>query len=322
MQRYPLIHKSKNPINLPQIQTPVVGEGKVIRIDGNGYGHVIVQLEPNFDADGCFMLWSVTENSTLNDNANYLLTTRFLEDVYQGLCEAIASDSNKFASIKYVPFPYENTNVRIIGGSEHSIDSRPYSYRTAAYLALEQAVSKVLGFKLPEPPLKGKIELDLPPHEPIIENSKYHNLQTSLRQKNWRVADDLTRRMIFELSGGEYYSPDDTYWLSLNWAMKIPEADLQTIDRLWTTYSRGHFGLSIHKQIFLECGGQLGDGSEQQAWECFGDCVGWRLSNQRWIWLEDAKFDLSAPRGHLPCLEWWGQGIKQDIMKLLLSGNL
>ncbi|NEQ27794.1 MAG: hypothetical protein F6K28_54120 [Microcoleus sp. SIO2G3] len=112
------------------------------------YGHVILQLEPNPDNDGCFMLWSVTPESTLGTNPDDLLTTQFLDDVYRGLCEAIAEDVENSDGIPYVPFPYKNTNVRIIDGSEHPTDSRPIYYRRAAYLALADAVSQVLGVAL------------------------------------------------------------------------------------------------------------------------------------------------------------------------------
>ncbi len=144
MQRYPLIHKPKKPVSQPQITTPVVGEGRYLRM-AESYGHVILQLEPNPDQDGCFMLWSATPESTPDMNPVDLLTTQFLDDVYRGLCEAIAEDVENSAGIPYVPFPYENTNVRIIDGSEHPTGSRPICYRRAAYLALEDAVSKVGG---------------------------------------------------------------------------------------------------------------------------------------------------------------------------------
>ncbi|NES96685.1 MAG: hypothetical protein F6K32_15895 [Desertifilum sp. SIO1I2] len=143
MQRYPLVHKPKQPVSQPQITTPVIGEGRFARIAEGGYGHVILQLEPNPDNDGCYMLWSVTLEFTPHNDPDYLLTTHFLNDVYHGLCGAIIEDKEGSYWVSYVPFPYENTNIRIIGGSEHPVDSRPYYYRRAAYLALEDAISKL-----------------------------------------------------------------------------------------------------------------------------------------------------------------------------------
>lgn len=143
MQRYPLIHKPKQPVSQPQITTPAIGEGYFARMAEGGYGHVILRLEPNPDNDGCYMLWSVTLEFTPHNDPDYLLTTDYVGDVYQGLCEAMTDDEKSSGWISYVPFPYENTNIRIIGGSEHPVDSRSYYYRRAAYLALEDAISKL-----------------------------------------------------------------------------------------------------------------------------------------------------------------------------------
>lgn len=299
---------------------------------GDGYGHVILQLEPNPKKDGCFMLWSVTPEATPNFPSDCLLTTQFLDDVYRGLCEAIAEDIARPGWIRYVPFPYENTNVKIIGGTEHPIDSRQVYYRMAAYLALEDAVSKVLGVALRE---KLPMSSEDPPLlvEPVIENPRFHALQNSLRQKSWRYADELTKELMFELGGGEYSSRDETYWLYGNWTEKIPNADLRSLDLLWTTYSRGQFGFSVQKRIFLECGGETGDRNEQDAWRQFDRQVGWKLDDDdprkevislfRYILPQNKSFHRTAPLGYLPCMQEWGyESVKQEVMQLLLSKDL
>jgi hypothetical protein len=333
MQRYRLIHKPKKLVSQPQITTPVVGEGRYVRMGGaEAYGHVILQLEPNPDQDGCFMLWSVTPEYTPDMNPDDLLTTQFLDDVYRGLCEAIAEDVENSAGIPYVPFPYENTNIRIIDGSEHPTDSRPIYYRRAAYLALEDAVSKVLGVRLQE---RFPMPTDDPPllFEPVVENLRYHALQNSLRQKSWRYADKLTKELIFELGGGEYSSRDETYCLSGKWTENILNADLQLLDRLWTTYSRGRFGFSVHKRIFLECGGKTGDRSEREVWERFNWQVGWKLNDDdpreetislfRYILSQNRFFHRRAPSGYLPCLQEWGdESVKEELIQLILSRDL
>ncbi|MUG91798.1 hypothetical protein F7734_04650 [Scytonema sp. UIC 10036] len=149
MNRYPLLHKPKGDFRtLPQVETSVIGEGHYIRADGNGYGHVILQLEPNSHQDGCFMLWSVTQNQSPNMNCKCLITEYYLQSVYRGLCEAIAEEVENYRYTQYVPFPYQNTNVRIVGGSYHPIDSRASSFQRAAYIALAQAISQ-----LPDSPL-------------------------------------------------------------------------------------------------------------------------------------------------------------------------
>ncbi len=325
-KQYPLIHKPKKPtVSQSQITTPVRGEGWHLN---RGYGHVILQLEPNPANDGCFMLWSTS--SEITDRLP--LTTTFLDDVYRGLRTAITEGEDRRDWICYVPFPYENTNVRIIGGSERSMDSRSVYYQMAAYFALEDAVSKVLAVTLPEP-------LPTPAHEMPLrveltpENLRYSSLHGALRQKDWRDADELTKDLIFQLGGGEYSDRDETYWLSSNWAQQIPNADLQVLDRLWTVYSEGRFGFSVQKRIFLECGGQTGNRTEQEAWERFDAQVGWKLEDDdprqeiirllRFKVPQNQVFHRNAPGGYFPCLQEWGyESVKQELIQLFLTREL
>ena len=316
-KQYPLIHKPKKPtVSQPQITIPVCGEGRHLN---RGYGHVILQLEPNPDKDGCFMLWSAS--SKITDRLP--LTTTFLDDIYWGLRTAITEGVDRRDWICYVPFPYENTNVRIIGGSERSMDSRSVYYQMAAYFALEDAVSKVLAVTLPEPL---RVEL-------ALENLRYSSLQSALRQRDWLEADELTKDLIFQLGGGEYSDRDETYWLESNWTQQIPNADLQMLDRLWTTYSEGQFGFSVQKQIFLESGGQTGDRTEQEAWGRFNAQVGWKLEDDdprqeiirllRFKVPQNQVFHRHAPVGYFPCLQEWGyESVKQELIQLFLTREL
>lgn len=325
-KRYPLIHKPKKLVSRqPQITSTVRGEAWHLN---RGYGHVILQLEPNPDQDGCFMLWSAS--SEISDRLP--LTTKFLDSVYWGLCKAIEEGEDRRDWICYVPFPYENTNVRIIGGSERSMDSRPVYYSMAAYFALEDAVSKVLAITL-------KDRLSIPSNElpllvePVVENPRYQALQDHLRQKKWRNADELTKDLIFQLGGGEYSDRDETYWIGNQWTQNIPNADLQLIDRLWTTYSEGRFGFSVQKHIFLECGGQTGDRNEREVWKRFNAQVGWKLedddSRQEIIRLlrfkvpQNQVFHRQAPAGYFPCLQEWGyESVKRELIQLFLIREL
>ncbi len=46
-------------------------------------------------------------------------------------------------------------------------------------------------------------------------------------------------------------------WLDEASLINFPCKDLQTIDRLWVTASKGHFGFSVQKEIYVRCGGKL-----------------------------------------------------------------
>lgn len=324
--QYPLIHKPRTPAaSQPQITTCVRGEGWQLK---GGYGHVILQLEPNLEKNGCFMLWSARP-----ENGDRLpLTTTFLNSVYWGLCKAIEEREDRCNWIGYVPFPYENTNVRIIGGSERSIDSRSACYTMAAYFALEDAVSKVLAVTSPGALPIAVREPSLP-FEPVVENPRYYPLQDALKQQKWYVADDLTQDLIFQLGGGEYSDRDETYWLGNHWTQQIPNADLQMLDRLWTTYSEGRFGFSVQKQIFLECGGQTGDRTEEEAWQQFDLQVGWKSEDDDFYQAtrrlshfnvpQNSMSHHPAPAGFFPCLQEWGyKSVKQALIQLVLTREL
>jgi hypothetical protein len=121
MERYPLIHQPKQPMSQPQILTPAIGEGYFARMPERGYGHVILRLEPNSENDGCYMLWSVTLEFTLNHNPkDDLLTTHFLNDVYRGLCEAITEDEERDKKVlpgsPMCPFPTKTQMSELLVG--------------------------------------------------------------------------------------------------------------------------------------------------------------------------------------------------------------
>lgn len=82
--------------------------------------------------------------------------------------------------------------------------------------------------------------------------------------------------------------------------LNFPCTDLRTIDQLWVKYSNGKFGFSVQKKIYLSVGGKM-DGKyyDEEAWNKFGDKVGWR-KNYYWISYSKVTFETNAPTGHLP----------------------
>ncbi|MEO1179700.1 MAG: GUN4 domain-containing protein, partial [Cyanobacteria bacterium J06636_28] len=82
-----------------------------------------------------------------------------------------------------------------------------------------------------------------------------------------------------------------------NELINFPDKELQTIDKLWVTHSKGMYGFSVQKEIYLGCGG-IADGSyNEEVFENFGDAVAWREKSS---WTFDIKWDGSGSRGHLP----------------------
>ena len=86
-------------------------------------------------------------------------------------------------------------------------------------------------------------------------------------------------------------------WLDEESINNFPCKDLRTIDQLWVKYSKGHFGFSVQKRIWIECGGQLGN--DDVAWVKFCDRIGWGEEDSLKSYNE-LTFSLNTPGGHLP----------------------
>ena len=72
---------------------------------------------------------------------------------------------------------------------------------------------------------------------------------------------------------------------------RFPDADLESLDRLWLVYSRGRYGFSVQGRLLAACGGQ---------WERLWPRLGWKREG---LWTRyPAAFTWSqeAPEGHLP----------------------
>ncbi|BAZ51181.1 serine/threonine protein kinase [Nostoc sp. NIES-4103] len=122
----------------------------------------------------------------------------------------------------------------------------------------------------------------------------YQNLEKLLKAGQWKAADEETTRVMLKVTKRE-----EQGWLSSESIKNFPCTDLRTIDQLWLKYSNGHFGFSVQKRIWLECGGKVDYETDCR----LGDRVGWRkqgswLSN--WLSYKNMNFSLEAPEGHLP----------------------
>lgn len=123
----------------------------------------------------------------------------------------------------------------------------------------------------------------------------YCQLQELLSQGKWKEADEETARIMRKVANKEERSS-----LNSDDLKKFPSADLRTIDQLWIKYSNGHFGFSIQKKIYFDCGAKLdGNYPGDQIWDKFCQRVGWRVNEVR-KYYSQLTFDTSAPKGHLP----------------------
>jgi eukaryotic-like serine/threonine-protein kinase len=147
-----------------------------------------------------------------------------------------------------------------------------------------------------------------------FQSVNYRQLETFLKKKEWKAADDETREIMLKVARREREGTLNQASLDI-----FPCEVISNIDRLWVKYSDNYFGFSIQKKIYLEL--KADSDNSEIAWKKFGDRVGWQHEGS---WLSsraDLIFETSAPRGHLPtgCV-FWGYGIRG--WEILLCENL
>ena len=126
----------------------------------------------------------------------------------------------------------------------------------------------------------------------------YKPLAELLYKQEWEKADKETQNLMLQAAGQV-----NSAWIDRKAMGAFPCRDLETIDKLWVKYSRGKFGISVQKRIYLSLGGKrLYD---KKTWEALGDRVGWRV-NGTWLFPEDLNYATNAPQGHLPSIAMSG----------------
>ncbi|WP_414585952.1 caspase, EACC1-associated type [Scytonema sp. PCC 10023] len=122
----------------------------------------------------------------------------------------------------------------------------------------------------------------------------YTKLRDLLAAQNWKEADYETYLVMLQAVGRK-----ENDWIRDEELLNFPCADLRTIDQLWVKYSNGRFGFRVQKKIYMSVGGKPDGNYDEEAWEKFGDRVGWRVK-ENWISDDEVIFDTTAPEGHLP----------------------
>ena len=133
----------------------------------------------------------------------------------------------------------------------------------------------------------------------VVQSSRYQQLEALLKTQQWKEADEETDRLMITTVGkdqGQYFTEEEL--------LNFPCDALNAIDSLWVKHSqvnaKAHFGLSVQKQIYVECGGKLdGKYPGDEVWKAFGDRVGWRRNNE-WLNYSDLDPSFSSPQGIFP----------------------
>ena len=123
----------------------------------------------------------------------------------------------------------------------------------------------------------------------------YNLLDQYLSQQEWRKANDETRELLLEATGRKAIG-----WATTEDLQTLACWDLRTIDQLWQKYSQGKFGFSSQLPIYIETGNRPGKLVGDDAYNRFGDRLGWRENNDWIIFIENLDYSLDAPKGHFP----------------------
>ncbi|KVI00990.1 tetrapyrrole-binding protein, chloroplastic-like [Cynara cardunculus var. scolymus] len=129
------------------------------------------------------------------------------------------------------------------------------------------------------------------------QSTTVDQLQRLLSAKDFREADNETRRLLIALAGEAAQKRGYVFFSEVQF---IPESDLQTIDELWRNHSNNKFGYSVQKRLweksnrdfttfFIKVGWMKKLDTEvlQYNYRAFPDEFVWELTDE-------------TPEGHLP----------------------
>jgi hypothetical protein len=120
---------------------------------------------------------------------------------------------------------------------------------------------------------------------------KYRHLDELLQVGNWKAADKENYRLMITTVGKK-----EGQWFDLKDFESFPSEELDFIDKLWIKHSKGKFGFSVQKQIYMDCGG-IGDWQyHEKEWNHLCSKVGWQSEGS----IIPVRYDLGSPKGHLP----------------------
>ncbi len=119
-------------------------------------------------------------------------------------------------------------------------------------------------------------------------NLDYLPLQKLLANQEFEAADKLTIQKLCELAGS---AAVQRKWIYFTEIESLSSIDLQTINALWLAHSKGRFGFSVQREIWLGVG---------KSWDKLWSKIGWKSGNNWTRYPNEFTWSLDAPRGHLP----------------------
>lgn len=117
----------------------------------------------------------------------------------------------------------------------------------------------------------------------------YEPLQKLLINEKFKEADKLTNQHLCELV--QTKTTSEKKWLYFTDIQFLPAEDLFTLDFLWKIYSRGKFGFSVQKQIWMK---------SNKNWDILWEKISWTSNGSMKRYPQEFQWTTQAPEGHLP----------------------
>ncbi|KAI3470126.1 hypothetical protein Pfo_026789 [Paulownia fortunei] len=130
------------------------------------------------------------------------------------------------------------------------------------------------------------------------QTASFDLLQHHLSSKNFRQADEETRRLLIVLAGE---AAQKRGYVFFSEAQFIPEDDLKTIDALWRQHSDNKFGYSVQKKIWEQMSKDFTKFFIKVGWmkkleSCEVEQYNYRSFPTEFMW----EMEEGTPKGHLP----------------------
>ncbi|MEL4897803.1 GUN4 domain-containing protein [Crocosphaera sp. Alani8] len=234
-------------------------------------------------------LFAFEESESLSDSVVYFLVTSYgkRERIGDALENIRFETVNSLDELLLPPEVLENT----------SLTTALYSIQNDVESNLNQLrnnyTNETIDINDYTVPLVSEVELK------SARNVHYTKLRDLLAAGKWKEADKETANVMLRVANRVSEG-----WLRESDIHNFPCDDLRTIDQLWVHYSKGKFGFSVQKKIYMDELGGTRDYNEN-AWIDFCDRVGWRKGGN-FVEKSDLTFELQDTTmvGHLPTGGW------------------
>ncbi|MEH1883421.1 AAA-like domain-containing protein [Nostoc sp.] len=146
-----------------------------------------------------------------------------------------------------------------------------------------------------------KLDSSNPVYAESLKEHLLNELDYLMQQQRWREADLKKWQFILYSAGKE-----KQLYLDLTDIRNFNCKDLKQLDRLWVNNSKGYFGYSVQKKIYLASGNSLDFNWEKREWKNWNEkgynnftkSVGWTGQDGKWGWTgQDGKWRRMNEKG-------------------------